>query len=445
MVSLTDLDSGPKRTGVLVRGVLTSFVSRGVAALAPIVTIPIALQFLGVEEYGAWAAALALTSLALFADLGLGVGLMTRLTGVLASGDLAAAKRLVSTAYATLILFVLILIGLLWTSTLFFDWASVVGGGSREIAGIVVVTLTVFLVNIPLSLIVRVQYATQEIARSNLWQAAAAVVGIASMFIAVHVASSAEFFIAVAAAGQVTVVVLNTAVFFGAGTGRRFRPSLAFISLKSASQLMLLGLRFLVISVLLSAVMSTDALLVANAVGLDAVPDLAIPARVFALLSVVVSVLTVPLWPMNAAAIATGDLAWVRRTTRNMTVIGVGIVAVLGLVGVLVAPWALGIWLDGEINPSVWLLTGLACVAIVQAVAAPAFMVQNAVEVLLPQTVGYLLMLICLPIKWWVAQNAGVDWVPWVTALAYVLIVLPATLVGYRRALVISSERASRD
>ena len=67
-----------RRSRVLVGGLATSVLSRGVAVLVPLAIVPVSLHYLGASGYGAWAASLAVTSMLLFADLGIGTGLMTR-------------------------------------------------------------------------------------------------------------------------------------------------------------------------------------------------------------------------------------------------------------------------------------------------------------------------------------------------------------------------------
>ncbi|HCS61368.1 MAG TPA: hypothetical protein DIW46_08235 [Microbacterium sp.] len=422
------------RSATVFRGVLAALVSRGIYVLAPLVTIPLALQQLGVNGYGAWSAALALTAFTSFADLGLGVGLMTRLAGALADSDRDRARVLVASTYGMAAAIVALLIAALWSTAPWIDWAQIIGGSGPGDQAIVLITLTVFLLNVVAGLIVRIQYAAQQVALSNAWQSAASLMGIGGVLAAVALDVSSPIFVLMAGASQTFVTLVNAWWFFTFGAGREFRPSIRSFRGSESKALIRLGGRFLIISVLISLSMATDPLIIGNAVGLEAVAEYAVPAKIFAMLTTVVSAISIPLWTANVEALRVGDAAWVRRITQRMTVLSGGSVLVLAAVAVLLAPWVIATWLGGQIDPSVILLCGLGTVATVQAIAAPLFMVQNAAEVLLPQTIGYALLLLMVPIKWFVVVGFGSEWIPWITVAGYCLFVWPTAVVGYRRA-----------
>lgn len=427
-------NSSSSRSRRLMSGVWTSLASRGLAALGPLLTIPVALSHLGVSAYGAWSAALAFTAFATFADLGLGVGLMTRLADAVADGNNTRASRLITSGYLSLLAFIMILLGALWSSSLIVDWSLVIGGnaGDREAALISLVTLSLFCVNIVGFLIVRIQYAAQEVARSNIWQAAGSAAAIAATYIAAACDLPSYLFVLVVSGTPLLIACINAFLFFFRGSGRIYRPSWTAFSFSAVRELLALGGRFLLIGALMAASLSTDSWIVAQTTSLDQVPEYAVPARIFGMLGMVVAVLTVPLWPTNVEALRRGDTPWVVRTTLRMTVITSTAVAALAVAAVAIGPWAIEWWLGGAIEPSTILLVGLGVWAVVQAVVAPAFMVQNAAEMLRPQTVAYAVLLLILPLKWWVSTNWGYEWLPAVTAFSYCLVVWPAAYLGYR-------------
>ncbi|MGH3703160.1 MAG: lipopolysaccharide biosynthesis protein [Agromyces sp.] len=436
------------RTRRLIGGIATSFVSRGLAALAPLVTVPAALGFLGVGPYGAWAAALALTSFAAFADLGIGAGLMTKLADALAVGDRARASRLIASGYAAVGSLCALVLVALWSLAPFVDWSVLITGTREEpgveTRGIVLVTLTAFIVGVVTSLIVRVQYGAQQIAGSNLWSSAGSIAGIVMTFAAVGIASGQAQFIAIVSFTPIVVALANTAWFFSLGRGRAFRPRFRDIGRIEIVALLRLGWRFLAIQILMTLSLSTDAWIVGQAVSLEAATAYSIPARIFAVIGVAVSVLTIPLWPSNAEAIRQGDVAWVRRITRRMTIISPAVAAALAVAGIVWGPAAIDWWLDGAIETPSAFLIGLGAWAVVQAIVAPAFMVQNSVEVLRPQLIGYLLLLIAVPLKFVVASSAGYEFLPFVSVACYCVLIWPAALIGYRRSMAVARRRSER-
>jgi hypothetical protein len=84
---------------------------------------------------------------------------------------------------------------------------------------------------------------------------------------------------------------------------------------------------------------------------------------------------------------------------------------------------------------------GLALWWLAQCLTGPAFMVQNGATVLRPQLIGYTVMLVSIPAKWWVGATGGHEWIPWVGAALYVLVLWPACWVGYNRSLRLVEQR----
>ena len=193
------------------------------------------------------------------------------------------------------------------------------------------------------------------------------------------------------------------------------------------------GSRFVLVALMMTASLALDPWIVAQTASLRDVPDYAIPFRLFAVIGSFGVLLALPLWPIHARAVASGDVKWIRRITGRMTLATTTTVALAAGAAVLAGPLLVDRWLDDGIafDPLLW--GGLAVWWVVQTATGPAFMVQNGAEALGPQLVGYSLLLTALPAKWYVAATFGFAWMPWVGTALYLLCVVPACWVGYRR------------
>ncbi len=87
----------PTRSQTFARGTVAGVVARGITLLGPLVVVPLALAYLGGDRYGLWVAVTSLPAAALFADFGLGSGLLTTLTPLATSGDVRTARSVVAT------------------------------------------------------------------------------------------------------------------------------------------------------------------------------------------------------------------------------------------------------------------------------------------------------------------------------------------------------------
>ena len=439
------------RRDSLVSGVVTTGASRGVAAVVPLLVVPIALRELGAEGYGAWAAAVTATSLVAFADLGVGTGLMTRLSAVVEGGavvDEVAGRRYVSSGYVMVGGVAVALLCLLGLTVGAGDLSVLLGVRSEEAPGvesIMAITLGAFVLNMVPSLVIRVQYAVGRQAVANLWQMAGSLVTLASVWTVGEFSSRGPTaFVVSVAFAPVLVALANTLVFFlSSPVGRMLAPRFSLVGRRTASGLLRLGLRYVVVSVLMTATVVVDPFIVARTSSLEDVPEYAVAFRVFALIGTVGVMLALPLWPRHARAVRAGDVQWIRRITVRMTIFSGAVVTLGSVAAVLSGPTVLRMWLNGAVAYDLVLWTGLATWWIVQAVMGPIFMVQNGAEVLAPQMVGYgLLLVAALPAKWLVSSGVSFIWIPWIGAGLYCLFVWPAAVVGYRRALAIAANRA---
>lgn len=429
------VDHRQARTRTLRSGILTSVLSKGIGAVGPLLLLPITLNYIGKDAYGVWMTVMALTSMLLWADLGLGNGLMTRLSQCYADRNVVQARELVATSYALLVAGSTGTVVLLWSLSGLVPWTALVGGssqGSDPVVGIALVCLTAFLINIPLSLVHRVQYSSQRVQASNLWQAAGSLLAVPLGWLAVHVDAGPVAVVAAVVCAPLLVNLLNSAYVY-LGPGRDVAPSVHHIRLSAAAGLSRLGGQFFIISILTSISMNADNLIIAHTVGLSAVTEFAVPARVFLLLALGVTVINMPFWPAAGDALARGDHVWIRVTARRLTLLTGGVLLVGSVLLVVLARPFLAGWTGGTITAEPALLIALAAWWLLIGMSSPWFTVQNAAGYAKPQIVGWAVFLVGgLTAKWAAALFWGVPAMVAVGALAYLLILFPTAAVGYR-------------
>jgi O-antigen/teichoic acid export membrane protein len=405
---------------------------------APLLTIPVTLRYLGPEVFGFWMTIVSISAMAMFADLGLGNGLLTRLAKCAASRDYSGAKALISTAYISLAGVALILMALIMVLVPSLDWAALLSLDDdfdpMVIQTVSVLCLCAFAVTIPLSLVQRVQYAFGEAWKSNIWQVFGAVFTVAAVYVAAQSDAGYGIVISAAVFSSPFVMLLNNLFYYARHP--KIRPGFHSASMLAAGSLLRVGLGFLILSVLTSLSLNADNLIVANVAGLSAVAEFSIASKLFSLLAMAITLVALPLWPANGEALARGDTAWVRKTTRKMVLFSVVLVGLGG--GILVASrdFITGLWI-GEGHTISWALAAnLVLWSVLLAFSSPLFSVQNSVGLFRYQFIGWtLFFVLSVPLKLYFYFLFGLPGIPLAGAVAYLTLLSPAAWIGYRATL----------
>lgn len=426
------------RTKSLVFGIFMGLASRVLILAAPLLTIPVTLHYLGPELFGFWMTVVSITAMAMFADLGLGNGLLTRLAPSVAARDFIAAKTLISTAYASLGGMALVLLAFVVLLVSSLDWAAFLNLDERldptAIQSVALLCLTAFAVTVPLSLVQRVQYAFGDAWKSNVWQILGAVLTVAAVYAAAYSNAGYTAVVAAAAFSSPAIMLLNNFIYYARNP--EIRPALRSVSVSAAGALLRVGLGFLFLSVLTSVSLNVDNVIVAKVADISAVSDFSIATKLFSLLAMAITVVALPLWPANGEALARGDTAWVQRTTRKMVLFSVALVGLGGGVLLLLRNAIAGLWIgDGHTIP--WeLALNLVMWSLLLGFSSPFFSVQNSIGLLRYQFVGWaLFFIISIPLKIYLSLLLGLQGIPLAGVIAYLIALCPAAIIGYRATL----------
>lgn len=419
-------------------GIFTGVGSRVLTLAAPLLTIPVTLRELGPEVFGFWMLVASISSMAMFADLGLGNGLLTRLSSSIVTNDQRTAKTLISTAYATLSSVALILLIFVAVAVPTLDLSILTGEAgtnSVDFKVIALLCLSAFAITVPLSLIQRVQYAFQEAWKSNAWQVAGATVTVVAVYAAAY-SGGGTFPIIAAAVFSSPLVMLANNIYYFTWNRPGVRPSLRFTDPLAAKSLLRVGVAFFLLSLVTSFSLNVDNLVVSQLAGLETVAGFSITTKLFSLLGLAITMIALPLWPANGDALARGDIQWVRRTTKKIAILSMSAVSIGGAVLLVARNEIAAIWLGEGHTISFPLALGFVAWSVCMACVSPLFSVQNSRGIVRYQFVGWgLYALISIPLKIIAFHVAGLPGIPLAGTLVYVLFVVPSAILGYRATL----------
>ncbi len=289
---------------------------RATALVGTLILVPVLLQHLGNAQLGVWLLLLSVGQMLVFADLGLGNGLMTAIAAATGTEQPARLGRTASSGAAALFGVAAILLcigGIAWLVLPWERW----GGASWtttewQALAIAVVCL---LLSGPAGVGARIQSGLQQGYIASLWQGVGNLLALGAVLVGVWADRGLPMLIALFYGTPVVVMVANSLWYF-LRVQPALRPRWAAIDRHTLFNVGRMSGIFFVLQLTLAATMATDNLVLTLVLGVEAVPQYAVPARLFAYIGVGISIFLMPLWPAYAEAIGRGDGDWVRRTFR---------------------------------------------------------------------------------------------------------------------------------
>jgi O-antigen/teichoic acid export membrane protein len=318
-----------RRARRLQLAVITSLLTRPLAFVISLLTIPLFIKYLGAERFGLYDSIVALTLWLSLTNAGLGLGLLNRLQDCYVSGDTTLARRYVSSLWIAVI--AISLVGLLLITLIvpLVDWQVVFRTSTPEAgrgtALAVWLAAAIVLVNVAISVPGSAYAAFQEMHLNNLWEALARIATLAACFAVVFIPLGATTFglsaVILASAGMAVIVRL-IGVVWQLKQKPWLRPSFRLFDTHLLRITLSEGVWLFILQVATMMVFQVDKLIISNRLGAAQVTPYTVIGRVFLMAYGVFGVVMYPMWPAYGEAIRRGDLAWARRAIRLMLCFG---------------------------------------------------------------------------------------------------------------------------
>jgi O-antigen/teichoic acid export membrane protein len=172
------------------------------------------------------------------------------------------------------------------------------------------------------------------------------------------------------------ILIIATVVFFN--DNKEISPDLSSFSKEKSLDLLKIGSKFLVLSILTSIALNIDNVLISFKLGSEAVTDFVVPAKIASLLSVIVTTLFLPLWAANGEAIAKKDYDWVLKTTKKMVFLGALVVFLCSVPLILFNKEIINLWMGHEFKNQQEILIFLCLLSLGMAITSPLQMLLNS-------------------------------------------------------------------
>ena len=390
-----------------------------------LVTVPLALDHLGPERFGMWMIISSFAALMVFADLGLGNGVLNLVASASGTDDVRAIRTAASSGFvalscagATLAVAALALGPLA-------DWASVLNVASPRAIAEAGPSVQAFILclafGLPAGLASKVQMGLQQGYTANLWIGVGGLLSLAALILAIHFDAGVPAMVLGLFGGQQLAMALNSLLFFG-----RSRPDLApRIRLATLGQIRaLLGLSFtfFLLQLIAAIAFRADALIVGQFFGATQAGVYAVYERLFSLIAMVVTIAVTPLWPAYGEAIGRRDHDWIRHIFRQSLYYSMGITAVASAALALASGPIVDLWVGQPLVVPALLVAGFAVWKVMEAGGASVAMLMNGAGAMRPQLILAAITCVAgLALKLLFVQRLGISSIVWITIATYSL------------------------
>ena len=340
------------RSKIAKRNIGLSFIAKMLTIVCTLLQIPASLSILSKTEYGIWLTMYSVFGWFLIFDLGIGSGLKNKLTIALAKNDIVLAKKYVSTAYISIGILVIILIGIFLILFPFINWVgffNAPGFEEKSFGSIVLIcgicTLVAFVINLVHSIL----YSSQRVGVSNLllFIPQFLVLIITYVLKCLHVHSLLlviSFFVAIPLLSNMAYTL-----YAFKKTYKEISPDFKFYDRASLDDILGFGLKFFVLQVSLLVIYFTDNIFISHFYTPSKVTEYNIVVRYFSVITVVFSVITSPMMALYTDAFAKDDYQWISRQVKKLTKIW-GLLIVGAFCMFFLSSFAFHIWIGNSFN-----------------------------------------------------------------------------------------------
>ena len=321
---------------------------RGVSMILTLISAPIMLHHVDRADYGVLLTLTSIVGWVGYMDVGLGNGLRNKLPEFLAKGDFHSAKKIVSSCYVTLAIYVALIIVIFLMVSPFVDWLGVLNSPTSdagEIRGLTNVVFIAFCIQFLFGLINSILFAYQMPAFQSLFTFVGQFVALIALVIQVYVFDVTS----VLQIGAVNSIIPPLVLFWGSiGLFRtklkEIAPSFKLFEFKSVGSILSLGLKFFVLQMITIVLFQANSIIIARVVSPEAVVEYNLAFKYVSLLTMIFTIVITPVWSATTDAYVRKDFEWINKTlsfSRKVCIASIFI----GVLVVLASKFVYGMWL----------------------------------------------------------------------------------------------------
>ncbi len=345
------LIGGSGRSKTVKRNALGALAIKLYAMGIQFIQVPIVLSYLSKEVYGVY---LTITSIVMWAhnfDFGLGSGLRYKLTEALATENHTKGKELVSTAYISLCV-IMLLVGLIFIPlVILLDWNKILNCNiltNSYLITCVITVLITFLIQFILDLITIVLQAKQRTAISTAFRPIANTISVIGVLWLNNHSNNSLLYACIMLTTPLVVVLLVANIWLFSSQFSAISPSLKSYASDKLKDIYSLGSKFFLSSLSSVVIFSSANLLLSNLINPSEVSIYNTAYTYFAIIIVFHGIILTPFWPAITSAYVNGEINWLKTSMKKLAqltfIFSVGAILML-----VISKFAFHIWIGDKL------------------------------------------------------------------------------------------------
>ena len=383
-------DFSKKRNAQIAKSITSGIAAKVISMASGLITIPMTLKYLGVEQFGIWMAITSFVGFIGFTDLGLGIGLQNALSQCHGKDDRESPKLYISNAYFLVGAMATLMLLVAFTAICFLPVENLIkiktATYANHIKDTFLVVVCISLAGIPAGLIQRILFGYQKGNVANMLNLIGSIIALGGIFISVYLKLSLPALVALFVGTPLIVNFIYSIYYFL--ITKEHRPNIFKINRRLIKELTGTGLWSMLAQLAYLLKVNLPVLIISSTIGTTAVAQYTTTQKIFGIVGMVTTMALQPLWPAYGEAYHRGDYKWMRNTfNRSIKIIALISLPAFVFMSFLGIP-IIDIWTDTkDVLPSYGLL--IACnLSIVGLGFNTAFaMVANGTNNLKPPTI----------------------------------------------------------
>lgn len=340
------------RSQIVVKNAIGSFAIKIGSMFISFVNVPILLTFFDVSHYGVYLTISSIVAWTHQFDFGLGTGLCYKLTQSISLRDDERGKQLVSTAYISMSVIMLIVLMVSIPIFCYINWQDVLNCNfiaGPELALCVCLVLAIFVLQFVLDLISKVLQADQRAAISTIFKPIASLISLAIVILLRPYFYNSLIIACLALTVPIVFVLFVANVYCFKQKYKTISPAFSYFKRNCIKDIYSLGIKYFASQLSSLIVFTTASFLLSHYVN---PAEAAVYNTAWAYFGIVVAFNVMVLQPLISAvtdAYVKNDLVWVKNIFKKISIYS-AVLSILEILILVVSPLAFKIWLRGRMD-----------------------------------------------------------------------------------------------